>query len=378
MTRYSISSPRKHSLPEIHVPTLLLILCIAGGGFMMLFSAAGGNFEPWAKAQIIRFFPAVILMLGISFIPIRILLKYSYVIYFCCMLLLVAVDIIGHMGMGAKRWVAIGSVNLQPSELAKIAVILALARYFHYCPPQRMNGLLYMIPPILLMALPAVFILRQPNLGTTTILVCTGILIWFAAGLSWRYVIIAIVSTLCALPIVWQNMHDYQKQRVLTFLNPEQDPLGTGYNILQSIIAIGSGGLHGKGYLQGSQGQLDFLPEKQTDFIFTMLGEEFGFIGSVSIIALYCGLMLSITSIGLRCKHRFGTFICIGLSAMLFLHLFINVGMSMGLLPVVGVPLPLFSYGGTMLITILLGFGLAFNVWAHRKEPLPEKTGKFR
>lgn len=378
MTRYAISNPRKYHLPEIHLPTLLLILLIASGGFMMLYSAAGGNFEPWAKAQLIRFCPALILMLGMSFIPIRILLKYSYVIYFSCILLLVAVDIVGHMGMGAKRWVAIGSVNLQPSELAKIAVILALARYFHYCPPQRMNALIYMIPPVLLMAIPAVLILRQPNLGTTTILVCTGILVWFAAGLSWRYVIIAIIATLSALPIVWQNLHDYQKQRVLTFLNPEQDPLGTGYNILQSIIAIGSGGMYGKGYLQGSQGQLDFLPEKQTDFIFTMLGEEFGFLGSIIIIALYCGLILSITSIGLRCKHRFGAFICIGLSSMLFLHLFINVGMSMGLLPVVGVPLPLFSYGGTMLITILIGFGLAFNVWTHRKDSILESTGKFR
>jgi rod shape determining protein RodA len=378
MTRYAASYARRYTLPEIHIPTLLLIICIATGGFMMLYSAAGGNLDPWAKAQLIRFVPATLLMLGMCFIPTRILLHYSYLIYAACIALLVAVDIAGHMGMGAQRWFAIGSVNIQPSELTKLAVILALARYFHYNSPEKKRSVLYLIPPLLLMALPAFFILRQPNLGTTTILVCTGIMIWFIAGLAWRYVIIAIGAVLTAAPLAWELLlHDYQKQRVLTFLNPEEDPLGTGYNILQSIIAIGSGGLSGTGYLKGSQGQLDFLPEKQTDFIFTMLGEEFGFIGSTTVIMLYSALILSIFSIGLRSKHRFGTYVCAGLSSMIFLHLFINVGMSMGLLPVVGVPLPLFSYGGTMLITILIGFGLAFNIWAHRNTPLPDKNRLF-
>ena len=376
MSRYFPTKRHSH-LPEIHMPTLILISCIALGGFMMLYSAAGGHMDPWAKAQLIRFIPAVCIMLGMSFIPIRLLLKYSYLIYGGCIGLLVAVDIAGHMGMGAQRWFAIGSVNLQPSELTKLAVILALARYFHYFNPHEKRNVIYLIPPLLLMALPAFFILRQPNLGTTTILVVTGVTIWFAAGLAWRYVIIAVAGALTAAPIAWHFLHDYQKQRVLTFLNPEEDPLGTGYNIIQSIIAIGSGGMFGKGYLQGSQGQLDFLPEKQTDFIFTMLGEEFGFVGSATIILLYSALIFSIISIGMRCKHRFGIFICIGLGAMLFLHLFINVGMSMGLLPVVGVPLPLFSYGGTMLITILIGFGLAFNVWAHRRDHLPDRYKQF-
>jgi rod shape determining protein RodA len=288
------------------------------------------------------------------------------------------VDVAGHMGMGAQRWFAIGSVNLQPSEITKISVIIALAHYFHYHNPLEKRHFFYLIPPLLLMALPAFFIMRQPNLGTTTILVVTGITICFAAGVAWRYFIAAIIMGLTALPIMWNFvMHDYQKQRVLTFLNPEEDPLGTGYNIIQSIIAIGSGGLFGKGYLQGSQGQLDFLPEKQTDFIFTMLAEEFGFLGSATVILLYALLIGFTMSIALRCRHRFGALIATGMAAMLFLHLFINVGMSMGLLPVVGVPLPLFSYGGTMLVTILVGFGVLLNVWMHRGEHLPERSTGF-
>lgn len=336
---------------------------------MMLYSAAGGNLDPWAKAQLLRSIPGFIMMMVLPLIPLRLLLKYSYAIYGACIFLLLLVDIAGHMGMGAQRWFAIGSVNLQPSEITKIATIIALAHYFHYNNPLEKRHIVYLIPPLLLMALPDFFIMRQPNLGTTTILTVTGIMICFAAGVAWRYFIIAIVGGLSALPVMWNFvMHDYQKQRVLTFLNPEEDPLGTGYNIIQSIIAIGSGGLYGKGYLQGSQGQLDFLPEKQTDFIFTMLSEEFGFLGSASVILLYSLLIFLTIMVGVRCRHRFGALIATGIAGMLFLHLFINVGMSMGLLPVVGVPLPLFSYGGTMLITILIGFGVLLNVYAHRNE----------
>lgn len=361
-------------LGSLHYPVLLLIFILLGWGMMMLYSAAGGAMYPWAGAQLTRAAVGVVFMLGIAALPLRFLFRHCALFYGACILLLIAVDVAGHMGMGAQRWFAIGSVTLQPSEITKIATILIIARYFHDYNPLEKRHIVYLVPPLLLMALPAFFIMRQPNLGTTTILVVTGITICFAAGAMWRYFIAALIMGMIAVPVMWEFvMHDYQKQRVLTFLNPQEDPLGTGYNIIQSIIAIGSGGLTGKGYLQGSQGQLDFLPEKQTDFIFTMLAEEFGFVGSAAVIVLYFALILCALHIGWRCRHRFGALVATGLAAMLFLHLFINVGMSMGLLPVVGVPLPLFSYGGTMLVTILIGFGVLLNMWVHRSELLPER-----
>jgi rod shape determining protein RodA len=285
-------------------------------------------------------------------------------------LLLIAVEVMGHIGMGAQRWISLGGVKLQPSELAKLTVILALARYFHHFPPSKYTGVHYLLLPAVLLAIPVVLILKQPNLGTATLL--SGIAVWmlFAAGVHWRYFAIGLVCLAVALPVGWQHMHDYQKRRVMTFLDPESDPLGAGYNITQSMIAIGSGGLAGKGLMQGSQTQLDFLPEKQTDFIFTVLSEEFGFMGGALLILSFTAMVLYIIGIGYRSVSLFGTLVAHGIAAMLTLHLFINVGMVMGILPVVGIPLPLFSYGGSIMISILCAYGFAMNAWVYRDTRL--------
>ncbi|MBY0356178.1 MAG: rod shape-determining protein RodA [Rickettsiales bacterium] len=362
-------------LASIHWWAVGLVMAVGCAGLLMLYSAAGGSMTPWASAQGLRFAVGAVAMLIIAVIPIQFWLKYAYVFYGIAVLMLVVVEVIGHIGMGAQRWVAVGGVTIQPSELAKIAVILALARYFHRMPPLKHPGLLHLVPPILMVALPAALILKQPNLGTTTVVIAVSGWIAFAAGVRLRYFITVLIVVLAALPIAWELMHDYQRQRVMTFLNPEADPLGAGYNITQSMIAIGSGGMFGKGFLNGSQGQLDFLPEKQTDFIFTMLTEEFGFLGGMLVVVSYSALIIYAIAVSTRCRHLFGTLVANGVAAVLCLHFTINVAMVMGLIPVVGIPLPLLSYGGSVMITVLLGFGLLFNVWVHRDEKLRGATG---
>ncbi len=362
-------------LTQINWFLVLYITLVATIGFIMMISAAGGHFSPWASRQILRFAFAFILMMGIALTPASVLLRYAYVIYAVCLLLLIGVEVAGFIGMGAKRWVDVGGVNLQPSELMKLAVILALARYFHSTNFQEVNRLVLLLPPVLLILVPAAFVLRQPNLGTATILISVGAILCFMAGVRARYFIIIIVLALAAAPIGWHFLHDYQKQRVMTFLYPEEDPLGAGYNIMQSMIAIGSGGFFGKGFMQGSQGQLDFLPEKHTDFIFTMLAEEFGFFGCFVVLALCMALIGYGIAIALRCRHQFGSLLSIGVAAMLFIHICINTAMVMGLIPVVGVPLPLLSYGGSIMISMLMGFGLMQNAYVHRDVHLPRTMG---
>jgi rod shape determining protein RodA len=369
--RYSFVS----KISQIHWVLILYITIIAVIGFAMMVSAANGHFSPWANRQLLRFAFAFVLMLAIAMVPISTLLRYAYVIYTICLLLLIAVEVLGFIGMGAKRWVDVGGVNIQPSELMKLAVILALARYFHSINLQDVSRLTHLIPPILLVLVPAAFILRQPNLGTATILMFVGAVLCFMAGVKARYFVIIIALGIAAAPVGWHFLHDYQKQRVMTFLHPEEDPLGSGYNIMQSMIAVGSGGLFGKGFLHGSQGQLDFLPEKHTDFIFTMLAEEFGFVGCFVVLALYMVLIGYGIAIALRSRHIFGSLLAIGVSAMLFIHIAINVMMVMGLIPVVGVPLPLLSYGGSIMISILMGFGLMQNAYIHRDAHLPRAMG---
>jgi len=306
-------------------------------------------------------------MLIVALIPAQFWLRTAYFWFALGISLLIAVEVMGRIGMGAQRWISVGGLTIQPSEFMKLAIMLALARYFHKLHPMDHGRVLWMIPPLLLMALPAAFILAQPNLGTTVILIGIALLIWFAAGLGWGWIVGALFAIAASIPLAWEFfLYDYQKQRVLTFLNPESDPLGSGYNIIQSMIAIGSGGLYGKGFVQGSQGQLDFLPEKHTDFIFTMLAEEFGFVGSVTLLVLFLLLIGYALGIAVRCQHRFGSLLAVGVSSLFLLHVMINVGMIMGLLPVVGVPLPFLSYGGTMLWTSCIAIGLLQNTYIHR------------
>lgn len=353
--------------------TWVLAMCFIG--IAMMYSAAGGSMKPWAAHQIAHFSLALLLLFTVAMIPTPTLLRYAYLIYGICLVLLVGIEVAGFIGKGAKRWVDIGGVNLQPSELMKIAVIVALARYFHSLNQGDVNKLICIVPPALLILVPTVFILRQPNLGTATILVFVGASIFFMAGVRVRYFLIIIALGLMAAPVGWHFLHDYQKQRVMTFLHPEQNPLGAGYNIMQSMIAIGSGGFFGKGYMQGSQGQLDFLPEKHTDFIFTMIAEEFGFLGCMMVLIIYMILIAYGVAIALRSRHQFGTLMAFGVSAMLFIHIVINTMMIMGLIPVVGVPLPMLSYGGSSMIAILLGFGLMQNTYVNRDITLSRRSG---
>ena len=371
-TRFSLLG----SLAEVNWFIVLVMSLIAFVGFAMMISAGGGGLHPWAAPQISRFCYAFVLMLVLAMIPKRFLIDYAYVAYFLCLMVLVVVDITGHIGMGAKRWLNLGGLNLQPSEFMKLTVILVLARYFHNIYPENVRRIVFLIPPILLIVLPAILILRQPNLGTTIILMSVGGIMCFLAGVQWRYFIGLAVGAVSAMPVIWHFMHDYQKRRVLTFLDPDQDPLGAGYNILQSMIAIGSGGLFGKGYLQGSQNQLNFLPEKHTDFIFTMLAEEFGFFGSMVLLIFYAVLLGSGMMVAIKSRSTFGAMLAAGVSALLFMHILINCGMVMGMLPVVGVPLPLMSYGGSIMVSTVLAVGLLLNAYTYRDELPTRKTAR--
>ncbi len=358
-------------LAEVHWGIVVNMLLIAVIGFAMIISA-GGGMSPWAWPQIVRFVLAFCIMIFVALVPMRLLMDYAYLIYFACLAVLVGVDIAGHIGMGAQRWLHFGGLNIQPSEFMKLAVVLALARYFHRMYPDDIRRIPFLIPPVIMILLPAIFILRQPNLGTTVITVAVGGAMCFLAGVQWRYFIGLAAGGLAAAPMAWHFLHDYQKRRVLTFLDPEKDPLGAGYNILQSMIAIGSGGLFGKGFMQGSQNQLNFLPEKHTDFIFTILAEEFGFMGCVFLLLLYMLLLLYGFMVAMNSRSTFGALLALGVTAMVFIHVLINCGMVMGMLPVVGVPLPLMSYGGSITVSTVIAVGLLLNAYVHRDQ-LPSR-----
>ena len=356
----------RQKLWQIHWFFILILAVIASIGFAMLYSAAGGSVDPWAKRHALRFIIGVVLMIGVATVDIRIWLRYAYIIYFAIFLLLVAVDMFGAMGMGARRWINIGFFTLQPSELMEIAIVLALARYFHSGSIEDVRRPTFILIPILIVAVPAGFVFRQPDLGTSLILIVTALGVFFAAGVRlWKFCLLGFLS-LAALPVVWKNLHEYQQNRVLTFLSPESDPLGTGYHIIQSKIAFGSGGLSGRGFLQGTQGHLNFLPEMQTDFIFTILSEELGLIGGLSLLALYVILLIYGIAIATQSRSHFGGLLAMGVTITFFLYIFVNMAMVMGLIPVVGVPLPLISHGGTAMLTLLIGFGLLMGVWIHR------------
>lgn len=364
-------------LRRINWPLVLLVAVLGVVGLVMMVSA-GGDLRTYAVSQSMRFAVSFVLMLAVAVVPMRLLLRYAYVIYFLCLGGLVVVDIIGHTGMGAQRWLKVGGLTLQPSELMKLAVILALARYYHTLALGDIRSFPTLIPPLVLLAVPAVLILRQPNLGTTVIMGGVGVAIMFVAGVQWRYFIGVLAALPAAALAAWPLLHDYQKRRVLTFLEPEQDPLGAGYNIMQSMIAVGSGGMFGKGLLQGTQGRLNFLPEKHTDFIFTVLAEEWGFIGGMTLLLLYLLLLAAGIAVATVSRSAFGALVAAGITAFVFLHLFINIAMVMGLLPVVGLPLPFLSYGGSIMLSTLLGMGLLLNAHLHRDEQVTLRHGLAR
>ena len=356
----------REKLIHLNWEMVAMISLISAIGFAMLYSAANGDFSPWASRQMVRFGVGVALMLVIAVIDIRFWLKVSYALYGLSFTLLATVEVMGSVGMGAQRWLDLTVIQLQPSETMKIVLVMALARYFHGIEADDAGRARYLIAPLILIAAPMALVLRQPDLGTAGVLALIGVaMLWLAGARVWQFVVVG-GAGIGAVPIAWQFLRGYQKQRVLTFLNPETDPLGSGYHIMQSKIALGSGGVFGKGFLSGTQSHLNFLPEKQTDFIFTMLAEEFGLIGGTALIALYALLIGYCIFIAFRCRSQFARLLAMGLVVNFFLYVFINIAMVMGLVPVVGVPLPLVSNGGTALLTVLIGFGLVMSCWLHR------------
>lgn len=354
------------------VGVITLICCI---GFALLYSVAGGSLEPWADRQMVRFGIGMAILMAVALVDIRVWFQLAYPIYGVSLLLLVLVEFIGRTGKGAERWIELGPLQLQPSELMKIGLILALSRFLHGILVEDVSRPTRLIPALLLIAVPAGLVLMQPNLGTATILLVGGAGILFLAGLSWKIIVPVVALAVAAVPVGWEFvLKDYQKQRVATFLDPDTDPLGSGYNILQSKIALGSGGVFGKGFGEGTQSRLNFLPEKQTDFIFTVLGEEFGLFGLTILMGLYLAVLAQGTMIALDTRSQFGRLVAMGICINFLLYILINTSMSMGLIPVVGIPLPLVSYGGTALLTVLFGFGLLLSVQIHRGVDIPRSA----
>ena len=345
---------------------VLLLCALAAVGYTALYSAAGGAPEPFATKHALRFGFGLVMMLGVALIDIRFIAKLSWLAYGAGVALLVLVLRMGHVGKGAQRWIELGGLQLQPSELMKLALILALAHWFHRASWERVGNPLFLIPPIIAVLVPVGLILKEPNLGTAMITAMLGGSIFFAAGVRWWKFLLVALPVPFAAKFAYSHLHDYQRARIDTFLNPENDPLGAGYNIIQSKIALGSGGLWGKGYLQGTQGHLDFLPEKQTDFIFTMIGEEFGLVGGLALMGLLLLIIWGAMLIALRCRHQYGRLVALGIGCNLFLYVFVNIAMVMGAIPVGGVPLPLVSHGGSAMLTVMLGMGVLMSVHVHR------------
>src|SRR5438105_428511 len=356
---------------------VLLVFIAASCGIAVLYSAADGDVQPWAATQMFRFGIALVPMIGAALLGIGHWYRAAYWMYAVALALVVAVDLRGFAGMGARRWIDLGLIQLQPSSLMNIALVLALARYFHARSDEDLARLRYLMAPALMVLIPAALVLKQPDLGTAMMLLITGVALFFIAGVRLRYFALMALGAAAAVPGGWHFLRDYQKNRIYTFLDPESDPLGAGYHILQSKIALGSGSFLGRGFLNCSQSHLSFLPEKQTDFIFTTLAEEFGFVGGVGLLTLYTLMIGYGFAIALRCRNHFGRLLGLGIVTNFSLYVFINTAMVMGLIPVVGVPLPLISYGGTAMLAVMLGFGLLMNVGVHREMRL-NRSGESR
>jgi len=360
-------------LARINWIYLVLLSALAGVGYIALYSAAGGSPEPYASRHILRFGIGLLMLLGIALVDIRLIARLSWLVYGVSVGLLVLVLRMGHVGKGAQRWLDLGGLQVQPSELAKIGLVMALAAWFHRASWERMGNPLFLIPPAVMVVVPVGLILKEPNLGTAVIVALAGASVFMAAGVRWWKMALVALPLPFGARFAFDHMHDYQRARITTFLNPESDPLGAGYNIIQSKIAMGSGGMWGKGFLQGTQGHLDFLPEKQTDFIFTTLAEEFGLVGGLAVLGVLACIVVGGMLIALRCRHRYGRLLALGISTNFFLYAFVNLAMVMGVIPVGGVPLPLVSHGGSAMLTVMFGFGLLMSVHVHRDVAFSER-----
>ena len=341
---------------------IFLIILISFIGAAGLYSAADGSYHPWASKHLIRFYVFLLMAVVISLVDIRLIYKYSYLLFILSLLLLISVEVIGVLGKGATRWIRVYGFSIQPSELVKITIILSLAKFYHDVKFENTKKIAYLFFPFLILFIPFVFVVIQPDLGTSLSILILGVFILFVAGIRlWKFILGFIISVV-SIPFLLQSIKPYQRDRIFSFLNPESDPLGQGYQLTQSKIALGSGGATGKGFLEGTQSYLDYLPEKQTDFIFTLIGEEFGFLGTTFIIFLFILLIAVCYFISIKCFHIFGRILALGVASNIFIYVFMNIAMVSGLMPVVGIPLPLISYGGSVMLSIMISIGLVLNV----------------
>ena len=357
----------------LNYPIILLLVTIASIGFLMLYSVAGGTLQPWAEPQIKRFGLGLAVMLFVAMVPIYVWRNVAGLGYLVSLVLLVAVEVVGVTGMGAQRWIDLGFMRLQPSELTKITVVMLLAAYYDWLPIEKTSRPLWVAIPVMIILVPMALVFLQPDLGTALLLGIGGAIVLFAAGVHWAYFATVIASgaglvfaVLTSRGTSWQILKDYQYARIDTFLNPSADPLGAGYHITQSKIALGSGGWTGRGFMQGTQSRLNFLPEKHTDFIFTTLAEEFGFVGAISLLILYLLLIVFCVVSALQNRDRFSSLLILGIAGSFFLFFAVNMSMVMGMAPVVGVPLPLVSYGGSAMLVLMVAFGLVQSAHVHR------------
>jgi rod shape determining protein RodA len=352
---------------------ILLVTAVASLGFLMLFSVAGGSVRPWVEPQMERFALGLVLMVIVAMVPIWFWRNLSGVAFGMSVLLLLYVEFFGTVGMGAQRWIDLGFMRLQPSELTKITLVMILAAYYDWLDMGKVSRPLYVLIPLLIIAVPTFLTLRQPDLGTALLLLMGGGAVMFLAGVHWAYFAGVIAAGAAAVGAVfasrgtsWQLLQDYQYRRIDTFLDPSQDPLGAGYHITQSQIALGSGGWTGRGFMEGTQSRLNFLPEKHTDFIFTTLAEEFGFVGAASLLVLYVLILLFCIYTAVTARDRYASLLVMGIAVAFFLYFAVNMAMVMGLAPVVGVPLPLVSYGGSAMLVLMVAFGLVQSAHVHR------------
>jgi rod shape determining protein RodA len=358
---------------HLNWPLVVLVTTVASVGFLMLFSIAGGNLDTWARPQMERFAIGMVLMFIVAMVPIWFWRNMAGVAYLVAFILLLVVEFFGDVGMGAQRWIDLGFIRLQPSEMMKFSLVMILAAYYDWLDHRKISRPLFVLIPVLLTVAPTILVLMQPNLGTALMLILAGGAVMFAAGVSLWYFgavlalgVAAVVGVFTLRGTPWQFLHDYQYTRIDTFLNPGSDPLGAGYNIIQAQIALGSGGWSGKGFMQGTQSRLNFLPEKHTDFIFTTLAEDFGFVGAFSLLGLYALIIGFCIVAALQNRDRFSALLIIGVAANFFFYIAVNLSMVMGMAPVVGVPLPLLSYGGSAMLVLLVGFGLVQSAHVHR------------
>jgi rod shape determining protein RodA len=381
MTASALTQPGERDrlvvkLANIDWTLAFVLAAIAGCGSVMLYSIAGSSLQPWAAGHITRFLIFFLMMIVLAAVDLRVWFTIAYPVYGVGLLLLIAVELVGDVRLGAQRWLAIGPFSFQPSEIMKLGVVLGLARFYHSISSDKARLSWWLLIPAAMIGLPVFLVAHQPDLGTSLLILFTGVAVTVLAGLSLRLIALGVAAIGVAAPLMYFFvLHDYQRSRVDVLFNPEADPSGAGYHILQSMIALGSGGLLGKGYGLGTQSQLNFLPEKQTDFIFATLAEEFGFAGCVFVLMLFAAAIAFSLRIAAISYSHFGRLAAAGVTATFALYVLINGAMVVGLAPVVGVPMPLLSYGGTVMMTVMIGFGLVQCVRVHRYSEIPSGKG---